>query len=130
MTQEEINLVLQDICSRLLYTLYIRDEYGDIIKIDKDTVKIDTYFNSILQGNIKPYLRPLSDMSKEEKNELIQIRPYMVFEDGTVKSAACNTFYQMAEVLDWLNVHHFDYRRLIEMNLAYKATKDMYKDEL
>jgi hypothetical protein len=30
------------------------------------------------------------------------------------------------KLIDWLNVHHFDYRGLIPMGLALEAPKDMY----
>ena len=33
----------------------------------------------------------------------------------------------MAEAIDWLNAHHFDYRGLIEKGLALEAPEGMYK---
>ena len=34
---------------------------------------------------------------------------------------------ESAELNDWLNAHHLDYRRLIEKDIALEAPKDMYK---
>jgi hypothetical protein len=60
---------------------------------------------------IKPYLRPLSSMTEEEKNELFQLMGR-----GTD-----------IERIDFYISHHFDYRGLIEKGLALKAPEDMYK---
>ena len=60
--------------------------------------------------DFKPYLRPMSSMTEEEKkkyNKLLCWRsPKTVF--------------------DWLNGHHFDYRGLIKKGLALEAPKEMY----
>ena len=34
---------------------------------------------------------------------------------------------EFSEIYDWLNVHHFDYRGLIEKGLALEAPEGMYK---
>ena len=60
---------------------------------------------------IKPYLRPMSSMTEEEKDTY----DIMVL---------CNASWV---VDDWLNYHHFDYRGLIPMGLALEAKKGMYK---
>ena len=52
--------------------------------------------------DFKPYLRPMSSMTEEEKKECLKI-----------------TF---VEATDWLNANHFDYRGLIEKGLAIDAT--------
>ena len=56
---------------------------------------------------IKPYLRPMSSMTWEERKYLQKLPfPY--------------------DFVDWLNAHHFDYRGLIEKGLVLEAPKDMY----
>lgn len=62
---------------------------------------------------IKPYLRPLSSMTEEEKEEYQAFFNY----DGVEYPE---------EYIDWLNAHHFDYRGLIEKGLALEAHEGMY----
>lgn len=67
--------------------------------------------------NIRPYLRPMSSMTEEEKNE-----DAMFF-----RAFSCSMYEREAvERNDWLNEHHFDYRGLIPMGLALAAPEDMY----
>lgn len=68
---------------------------------------------------VKPYLRPMSSMTKEEQEELdnLNMNPFS------------------GSVTDWLNAHHFDYRMtddgrtMIEAGLALPAPEGMYKIE-
>lgn len=62
---------------------------------------------------IKPYLRPMSSMTEDEKREYQAFFNY----DGVEYPE---------EYIDWLNAHHFDYRNLIEKGLALEAPKGMY----
>jgi hypothetical protein len=43
------------------------------------------------------------------------------------KSPKMTTCILSLEQMDWLNVHHFDYRGLIEKGLALEAPEGMYK---
>lgn len=90
-------------------------------------------------SEVKPYLRPMSSMTEEEKEELrsefgADIRDedngrhteeygyvivYHKFKD--------ESWYIPFEAIDWLNAHHFDYRGLIEDGLALEAPEGMYK---
>ena len=63
---------------------------------------------------VKPYLRPMSSMTEEEKGEYQAFFNY----DGVEYPE---------EYIDWLNAHHFDYRGLIEKGLALKASEGMYE---
>ena len=60
---------------------------------------------------IKPYLRPMSNMTEEEK---LMYEGLMIGTDNNIQ--------YILDVIDWLNVHHFDYRDLIEKGLAIDAT--------
>lgn len=117
MTQEDKQLLLKDLCARLPY---------DVIMTNKMLTK--TYYP--LDGNEwqqayydddwddVPYLRPMSSMTEEEK---------LMYEGLMI--GADNVSY-MLDVIDWLNVHHFDYRGLIEKGLAIAVTEknNPYKD--
>ena len=76
--------------------------------------------------DIKPYLRPMSSMTEEESKEYrkTQITKW-------VKSVDCTNggYYEHRDTLktfDWLIAHHFDYRGLIEKELALEAPEGMY----
>lgn len=58
---------------------------------------------------IKPYLRPMSSMTEEEK---------LMYEGLMI---GIDNISYMLDVTDWLNSHHFDYRGLIERELAINA---------
>jgi hypothetical protein len=132
MTQEEKELLLKDLCARLPYGITIyritdnsthRIQYSDIIE------NIDQFSHFLEYSgvdNIKPYLRPMSSMTKEEKKELGNIRPYLIDKNDNVTGVQCNSFIQISECQDWLNEHHFDYRGLIEKGLALEAPEGMY----
>ena len=128
MKQEEKTLLLQDLCARLPYGVIIRQvgskydahivsldiENEDIIielhSLTKDRLKIDVEF-------IKPYLRPMSSMTDAEGEEYRHLLQSIW---DKLKDWKC------ANLLDWLNSHHFDYRGLIPMGLALEALEGMY----
>lgn len=82
----------------------------------------------------KPYLLPLSNMTKEQRREFYEaIRPPIIEgfeEDETLDYDRDNENRPVTQKLvapdvvetDWLNAHHFDYRGLIEQGLAIDAT--------
>lgn len=127
MAQETKELVLQDICSRLLYGLRVRiynhwtDSFEDeILSIDN----IGEILHNFPIEDIKPYLRPMSSMTEEEKKEFTEfasISQHRFFIGDSY------FWYNTYEEEDWLNEHHFDYRGLIEKGLVLEAPKDMYK---
>lgn len=70
--------------------------------------------------DIKPYLRPMSSMTKEERDEYDSKRKHICDEYNRY----C---FDTIESIDWLNAHHFDYRGLIRMGLAIEVTEEMYE---
>ena len=130
MTQEDKILLLRDLCGRLLYGVkaYIknwskldRKYYEGVYTVESidsslNTIVADSERSSVevIVGDddyeIKPYLRPMSNMTKEEK---LMYEGLMIGTD--------NISY-MLDVIDWLNAHHFDYRGLIKKGLAIDAT--------
>ncbi len=117
MTQEDKQLLLRDLSARLPYGVKVEIDgyYSHILKgIDGDTISTDRGINYPLRL-VKPYLRKMSSMTEEEKNEYF---------DRTMTIDIVQT---SKEVIDWLNAHHFDYRGLIEKGLALEAPEGMYK---
>jgi len=122
MTQEEKSLLLKDLCGRLAYdvkiglTWWVMSE-GTYINTTLEPDHIEQLLNDE-DGDteIKPYLRPMSSMTSEERKEYEHIAPGIEVENG-VRIPNVNQ-------IDWLNAHHFDYRGLIEKKLAIPVTKD------
>ena len=125
MTQEEKQLLLKDLCSRLPYELWVKYDNNDYIATGYGHGRVSlltSMFSSAvgpcpLIEEVKPYLRPMSSMTEEEENELTSIAVL-----GGYNSSVFNSFV----VVDWLNAHHFDYRGLIPMDMAIEAEDWMY----
>lgn len=145
MTQEDKDLLLKDLCSRLSYGVkialknngtYHHDNVAkkgditiDILKgftgdyfsiYHENPLDWDWYDDDIDIEDIKPYLRPLSSMTEEERKEYTNIdnRSYSCPEDYAHIPAS--------DRIDWLNKNHFDYRGLIPKGLAIEAPEGMY----
>ena len=117
MTQEEKNLLLQDLCARLPYSVIVYDyERKETREMGLGTLH-DIMFNDL---ECKPYLRPMSSMTEEEIDFLAGENIILSFADWDIPNY---------EFLDFLNSHHFDYRGLIEKGLALEAQKGMYNLE-
>ena len=130
MTQEEKSLLLQDLCARLPYRVICTDSrHGDSTITEIDIVEKTVYcydFDEYVElDKCKPYLRPMSSITKEEKEEFEQIR-YNA--EAKLFNAFSKGGFTLAfhEIDDWLNAHHFDYRGLIPMKLALEAPEGMY----
>lgn len=74
-----------------------------------------------LSGDIKPYLRPMSSMTEEERIESLEF----AWIDDYGRLASYNE--NIPKYIDWLNKKMFDYRGLIPMSLAFEAPEGMYK---
>jgi hypothetical protein len=88
---------------------------GKLVEIDisKELVRFDAdYYWDAYIDDVKPYLRSMTSMTKEEENEWWKFanEPYVVNEHTSS--------------LDWLNAHHFDYRGLIDKGLAIAVTEE------
>lgn len=113
MKQEDKEPLLKDLCARLPYGTRIHISHpSDNAELD-DWLTTGTIDNFLFFGSVKPYLRPMSSMTEEEKRDL----------GGDI-----HTYYTIREI-DWLNAHHFDYRGLIPMGLALEAPEGMYEKD-
>jgi len=124
MTKEQKQLLFKDLCARLPYK--VKAQYFDIENecFDEDTIEyidvsgkepeigISQYGISI--DKIKPYLRPMSSITKEEEKELIH------------EFRGSHTTQDSIEELDWYLQRHFDIRDLISKGLALEAPKGIY----
>lgn len=122
MTKEERELLLKDLSARLFYNVIVK-QYSSIngyVNNDGETIDIplNKLIHSVFERNfltIRPYLRPMSSMTKEEKIE------YDSFNAPTAHRKV------WVNRLDWLLSNHFDFRGLIPMGLALEAPEEMYK---
>ena len=127
MTQEEKQLLLKDLCTRLPYGVKVK--YFDMeYPFGSEPVILTPYLLYNRWENIhdvKPYLRPMSSMTEKEKED---VKPLfkLVWTDDNKKLLVVRQ-NKMAEYLDYIYSHHFDFRGLIEKSLAMEAPEGMYK---
>ena len=122
MNKEEKELLLRDLCNRLPYNVMCQVEFKEDGKYNSKVMLLsgiftdEAYFTtkggSIYSNEYKPYLFPLSSMTEEQKQEYQHITERWMYDSS----------YSISDSIDWLNAHHFDYRNLIQMNLAIDAT--------
>lgn len=123
MTQEEKSLLIKDLCARLPYGVKLKSKNGEVVTLVNPPTAIQDDC-----WNFKPYLRPMSSMTEEEKDNLQSLHDIISDEnygDGYSPSA----WNAITEWEDYCNARHLDYRGLIPMGLALEATNDMYKIE-
>lgn len=138
-TQEEKELLLEDLCGRLPYGVKILykgwdSDHGCEFTTVEDLIGIDDRFihtlwrgerdkHSIVEPlsiiDYKPYLRPLSSMTDEEHEEY---RKYVKEVNGFTYNINCS------DLIDWFNRKMFDYRGLIPKGLALEAKDGMYNN--
>lgn len=135
MTQEEKDLLLKDLCARLLYGVKLHIEYYDLqgdgqLKerdIELTHGNISYCFGRSHWSDFKPYLRPMSSMTEEEM-KVFQAFHCVDMWHPYFYQQMCN-LQNLENMFNWLNAHHFDYRDLIVKGLALEASEDMYKTE-
>ena len=137
MTQEEKELLLKDLCARLSYRVKIsvNDKVETLqgINTSDNVVEYDSFLSSDIE-EVKPYLFPMSSMTKEQAKEMQEIvgspkvacimrktggLELWLDSVGTDPTIWLDTIFK---VQDWLNKHHFDWRGLIPKGLANDAT--------
>jgi hypothetical protein len=131
MENKDVLLLKKDLCSRLPYSVIVSLYNG---KYDEDVPLSSAHL--AFDPLPKPYLRPMSSMTEEEKRELskkyvwdincgqIEIRYHSDgYWDDNIE---CPTS-EYLNLFDWLNANHFDYRGLIGKGLALEAPEEMYQ---
>ena len=144
MTNEEKQLLFIDLCARLPYGIkfpYHIDEDNNhrecdcvatIDTINEDTIEFTYYENGTIRDwscsikEVKPYLRPLSSMSDEERKEYKSFIFTQYHEwDGHGTSTDYVETDDVERYFTWLNKKGFDYRGLIPMGLALVAPEEI-----
>jgi hypothetical protein len=132
MTQENKELLLKDLCARLQYgvKISVNDKIESLqgINLLDNVAEYGSFLASDIE-EIKPYLFPLSSMTKEQESYLHFNTKFRIdmFGDLVIKiDEDDNYFYtdmfDYVSLTDWLNKNHFDYRGLIGKGLAIDAT--------
>jgi hypothetical protein len=134
MTEEEKQLLFQDLCARLPYGVKISVPSWDGEKqecIDKVdvlySVNRDEYIKSTNEDydfnieDIKPYLFPMSSMTEEQKDIYCQLQQKVIYNSkGVVNKDVMN-------YVNWCYENHLDVNDLIPNDLAIDATgKNIY----
>ena len=148
MTQEQKDLLLKDLCSRLPYGVYIlvhdTFEYStvpfekvylkssdissliDSISLNERYNSKDKRFNRIIKERkdfleFKPYLFPMSSMTEEQRKELFYLSGIDII-DGKFYTNNEFTLEETLSGINWLLKNNFDINGLIPMGLAIDAT--------
>lgn len=122
MTQDNKDLLLKDICSRLPYGIKV--EYNnytcEVLSIDRFHEELTiwkcagTYLDASLE-DCKPYLFPLDKISGDMWSEYL------------ATCVGSNAAFPTLKSFEWCNENHVDFRGLILKGLALDATgKNIY----
>lgn len=113
MTQEQKDKLFKYLCEALPYGVMVN--YGGYEGCDYKLTL--TILQDFPIEDLKPYLRPMSSMTEEEKYDYIT----------NVKKEKCIVelpILPKIEATDWLNKKMFDFRGLIPKGLAIEVTED------
>ena len=135
MTKEEKDLLIKDLCARLPYgvkielTWWVMDD-GMYMNTTLEPDHIDQLLNDEYgDAEIKPYLFPLSSMTREQLLEVQEIlgKNEIKIEDGFLRIVDSDrntiSYLEILALLNWFYKNHFDINGLIPMGLAIDATE-------
>ena len=155
MTKEDKELLFKDISARMPYGVKIKVRSNDVRTVRTiDAISgIVTFVESdpispfgvhiehptTFRQVVKPYLRPMSSMTEKEFLYFMSVRGMnlksheiqeMMSENFSHPNgmAIVNTLGRYSHNIDWLNENMFDYRGLIEKDLALEAPEGMYNN--
>lgn len=141
MKQEDKELLLRDLCSRLPYGVKIeltnscsyhhenvakkgdgtidrlKGFTGSYFSIYHDNpLDWDWYENDIDVEDIKPYLFPMSSMTEEQKQEYCQLQQRVIYNSKGLANV------DIMKYVNWCYENHLDINGLIPLGLAIDAT--------
>lgn len=134
MKPEYKELLLRDLCARLSYGVILNvtliDKYDE--KVNRDIALSDGNISYIFRNSnwidYKPYLRPMSSMTDEEK-EYIQRCIDIVTDENYGDGYSPSAWDAMNDFTTYCDSRHLDHRGLIWRELALEAPEGMYKIE-
>lgn len=128
MEKTDRELLIKEISSRLPYGIKVQvfgwdEEKGEVaVPLKVYSINTDGYISleynhydveSVYIEDCLLYLRSMSSMTEKEMEEYKGTFVELPNEEYLVRTI---------RTIDWLNAHHFDYRGLIEKNLALDCT--------
>ena len=144
MQENSKQLLLKDLCARLPYNVICQVEFKENGKYNSKVMLLsgiftdEAYFTtkggSIYSNEYKPYLFPLSSMTDKQAKEIQEIVGNPDYACIIRKTDGLELWLNFIdtdptiwldvifEVQDYLNKNHFDYRNLINENLAIDCT--------
>lgn len=133
MIQENKEILIKDLCARLPYGVKVLFENKvfsiDYISAKYEEIKLDIPDNYTLDiTNVKPYLFPLSSMTRKQLFDVQEIlgKNEIEIEDGFLYIINYDrntiTYLEILAVFEWFYKNHFDIYGLIPMGLAIDAT--------
>lgn len=128
MKQEDKELLLRYLSMALPYKIKVclyEKETCILLGIDGYEVYLDVDSDSFRIESIKPYLRPMSSMTDEEKMEFDN---FCVIDElvwkGNSDIGYKNQATIMSNAIIWLLKKHFDFMDLIAKGLALEASEE------
>lgn len=128
MKQEDKELLLRYLSMALPYKIKVclyEKETCILLGIDGYEVYLDVDSDSFRIESIKPYLRPMSSMTDEEKMEFDN---FCVIDElvwkGNSDIGYKNQAIIMSNAIIWLLKKHFDFMDLIAKGLALEASEE------
>lgn len=128
MKQEDKELLLRYLSMALPYKIKVclyEKETCILLGIDGYEVYLDVDSDSFRIESIKPYLRPMSSMTEEEKMEFDN---FCVIDEfvwkGNSDIGYKNQAIIMSNAITWLLKKHFDFMDLIPKGLAIEVSEE------
>ena len=140
MTQEDKELLLKDLCSRLPYGVIGKCEIDASYDTSFDTIFQTHKFDAVVYGLkedllfVNPMIEDMDEQNFAEEEvadgvDILDFTPYLLPMSSMTKEQQINlnkfvdNGINSENILyDWYNKNHFDYRGLIEKGLAIDAT--------
>lgn len=142
MTQKDKELLLKDLCARLPYGVLCQIKGDNIntprklsrIEVDElDGILLDFWTDredylsiQVYLSEVKPYLRPMSNMTEDEKENLQSLHD-IISDENYGDGYSPFAWDAITKWEDYCNLRHLDYRGLIPKRLALEAPKGMYE---
>ena len=125
MKQEEKDLLVKDLSARLPYGVKVQiTSDGGMMEASYDMTLDCELLNDLIENgdDFKPYLRPMSSMTEEERKEYKHLIAFSGSPDGA------------ANLVNWFNEKMFAYRTIdgkdmFKLGLALEAPDGMYKED-